>query len=238
MFSSIVPRFDPSFCFGFSDILPRFGPFFFRVLRHRVRASLIFLRIASGCFLIFTSIMSEHCLSFSVSRLDFSSSSSALCPSIAYLFQHCVRLFPIFLGIVSKHHLSFLVLRLTFSYLPWHSVRASLIFFGIMSEHRLSFSASLQISLSFLASCPSIAYIFWHRVRIYPIFTGIVFESLIFPSIVLGFLLVRQSGKLSSVSLWYWVRGQNCWSSGFFTRVHFTLPLLAVRTHDSLIHSL
>ena len=68
--------------------------------------------------------------------------------------------------------------------------------------------------------------------------SGIVSRSLIFPGIVLGFLLVLQSWRLSSVSLRYWVRGQNCWSSGFFTIVHFTLASLALRTHDSLVHSL
>ena len=53
-----------------------------------------------------------------------------------------------------------------------------------------------------------------------------------------GFLLVLQSWRLSSITPQYWVRGQNCSSFGFFTRVHFTLASLALRTHDSLVHLL
>ena len=134
-----------------------------------------------------------------------------------YLFRHCAQIFLIFLGIVSKHHLSFPASSLDF-----------IIFSDIVSE----FSSSSS------ASCPSIAYLFQHRVRHSPIFIGIVSGSLIFPGIVLGFLLVLQSWQLSSISLQYWIRRQNCWSSGFFTRVHFSLASLVLRTNDSLVHSL
>ena len=136
----------------------------------------------------------------------FSSSSSALCLSIAYLFLHRVWL-----------SLSFPTMCASNAYLFLHRTR---------------------LSFSFPASCPSIAYLFRHRVRLSPIFIGIVSGSLIFQGIVLEFLLVLQSWRLSSVSLRYWVRGQNCWSSGFFTRVHFTLASLVLCTHDSLVHSL
>ena len=89
----------------------------------------------------------------------FSSSSSASCPSIAYLFWHRVQLllsslaswpdFPhlprhrlqaslIFFGIVSGFHYLFWDC-LDFPHLPWHRVRASLIFFGIASGFFLAF---------------------------------------------------------------------------------------------------
>ena len=171
-------------------------------------------------FLIFLCIVSKHRLSFSASRpafiiffgivSRFSSSSSASCPSIAS-----------FLALRQPFSSSSLASCLSFAYLFGiassfhyffrHRVWIFLIFLGIMSEHRLPFSAL----------CPDFSYLHWHSVRI-----------LIFPGIVLGFLLVLQSWRLSSISLWYWVRGQNCWSSGFFTRVHFTLSLLVLRTHD------
>ena len=88
-----------------------------------------------------------------------------------------------------------------------------------------------------------------HHAWIHPFFSGapasclyfisdIVSGSLIFQGIVLGFLSVLYSWRLNFVSLRYWVRGQNSWSSGFFTRVHFTLESLALHTHDSLVHSL
>ena len=83
-----------SFCFGFSSCSN------FRYLfRHRDRI-----------FLIFLGIMSEHRLSFLASCPTFIiffgivtlfSSSSASCPSIAYLFRHLIRISPIFTGIVS-----------------------------------------------------------------------------------------------------------------------------------------
>ena len=53
-----------------------------------------------------------------------------------------------------------------------------------------------HISLSFSASCLD-----------FPIITGIMSGSLIFPGIMLGFLLVLQSWRLSSFSLRYYVRG-------------------------------
>ena len=196
--------------------MPGFDPFLFRVLWHCAQILLSF---------------------------------SASCPDFPHLPRHRVRASLIFFGIASSFH-----------YLFRHYVRIFLIFLGIMSEHHLYFSAScpafssssstsclsiaylfrhrFRLSLSFPASCPSIAYLFRHCVRISPIFTGIVSGSLIFPGIVLGFLLVLQSWRLSSISLRYWVRGQNCWSSGFFTRVHFILASLVLHTHDSLIHSL
>ena len=117
-------------------------------------------------FLVILSIVSEHRLSFSASRLTFiiffsivpgfSSSSLTSCLSIGYYFWHRVRIF---------------------SHLPWHCVRASLIFFDIASGFLLSSSAScpsiaylfrhrIQLTLSFLASCLNIAYLFWHRVQI------------------------------------------------------------------------
>ena len=75
-------------------------------------------------------------------------------------------------------------------------------------------------------SRPALSYLHWHCVRITHL-----------PSIVLGFLLVLKSWPLSSVSLRDWVRG-NCWSFGFWTRVHFTLASIVLRTHDSLVHSI
>ena len=143
--------------------------------------------------------MSEHRLYFSVSRPSFiifsgivsgfSSSFSTSCSSIAYLFRHCVRLSPIFIGIVSGFSSSS----------------------SIVCEHRLSFPASSptfiifsgtvsEFSSSSSASYPRIAYLFRHCVRLSPIFIGIVSGSLIFPGIVLGFLLVLQAWRLSSLA--------------------------------------
>ena len=162
------PDWFSLFCFGFSSIVPGFDTFlFFRVLRHRAQILLSF----PASFLIFLSIVSKHRISFSTS-----------CPSIAYLFQHCVRIFLIFLGIVSKHRLYFL---------------ASCPNFIIFSDIVIGFSSSSS------ASCLSIAYLFCHHVQLSPIFTGFVSGSLIFPGIVLGSLLVLQSWRLSSVSLRY-----------------------------------
>ena len=214
-FSNIVPGLDPFllllsslascpdsipfFCFRFSDIVPGFDPFLFRVLRHcaqillsfpascpnfrhlprhRVRASLIFFGIASDFHYLFW-----H-------RIRISLSFSASCPDFPYLLRHCVRASLIFFGIEPYFH-----------YLFWHRVRIFLIFLGIMSKHRLSSSASspafiifsgivFEFSSSSSASCPNIAYLFRHHIRLSPISTGIVSGSLIFPGIVLGFLLV------------------------------------------------
>ena len=126
---------------------------------------------------------------------------SSIVPGLQYLFRHCDRIFLIFLSIVFEHRLSFSASCPTF-----------IIFSGIVTG----------FSSSSLASCPSIAYLFRHRVRLSPIFTGIVSGSLIFLGIVLRSLLVLQSWRLSSVSLRYWVRGQNCWSSvaSFFSYWH------------------
>ena len=203
--------------------------------------------------------MFDHRFSFPASCSDFphlpryhfraSLILFGIASSFHYLFQHRVRIFLIFLDIVSEHRLSFSASCSVFAYIFWNRVRIFLIFLSIVSEHLLSFSASCPTFIIFSgivsgfssfssASCPSISYIFRHRVWISPFFTSIVSESLIFPGIVLGFLLVLKSWRLSSVGLQYWEKGQNCSSSGFFIRVHFTLTPLVLRTYDSLIHSL
>ena len=104
--------------------------------------------------------------------------------------------------------------------------------------HYLFWHHMSRFSSSSSAPCPSIAYLLRHHIQLSSIFIGIVSGSLIFPGIVLGFLLVLQLWRLSSISLRYWVKGQNCWSFGFFTRVHFTLKSLVLHTHNSLVHSL
>ena len=183
--SASRPDYIPSFCFGFSGIMLGFNPFvLFQVLRHRAQIRSFFISGSpTSCpdSIIFSGIMS-----------GFSSSSSASCLSIAYLFWHCVQASLIFSGIVSDFH-----------YLFWHHVQIFLIFLGIVSKHRLSFPASWPTFIIFSCivigffsfystSCPSIAYPFRHRIRLSPIFPSIVSGSLIFPGIVLGSLLVLQ----------------------------------------------
>ena len=94
----------------------------------------------------------------------FSSSSSASCPSIAYLFWHRVRLSLSILALCSSIaylfrncvwiSLSFSALCPNFPHFPRHRVRASLIFFGIASAFFLIF-LDIVSRLSFSASRPA-----------------------------------------------------------------------------------
>ena len=200
----------PSFCFWFSVIVPGF----YYLFQHHVRIFPIFLGIVSEYRLSFsasclsiTYLFSESCMDFPHlprHRVQASLIFFGIASGFHYLFRHRVWIFLIFLDIVCKHRLSFSASHLDFAYLFWHRVQIFLIFLGIVFEHQLSFSASCLTFIIFFgivsgfsssssASCPSIAYIFRHRVRISPIFIGIVSGSLIFPGIVLGFLLVLQS---------------------------------------------
>ena len=108
---SLASRSDSIFLFyfGFSSIVLGFDPFLlFRVLRRRAQILLSFLASYSNfphlpqhcvrASLIIFGIVSEHLLSFPAScptfiiffsiAIGFSSSSSASCSSIAYLFRH------------------------------------------------------------------------------------------------------------------------------------------------------
>ena len=117
-----------------------------------------------------------------------SSSSLALCPDFAYLLQHRARI-----------SLSFPASSLDSSSSPASCpnfiivsciVSGFLIFFGIMTGFHYLFQHRVRISLSSSTLCQSIAYLFRHHIWLSPIFNGIVFGSLIFPGIVLRFLLV------------------------------------------------
>ena len=103
----------------------------------------------------------------------FSSSSSASCPSIAYLFWHRVRL-----------SLYFQASCPSIAYLFQHCVRILLIYSSIVSGFSSSSLAScpniaylfqrrVQLSLSFPASCQDFPHLPRHRVRASLIFFGI-----------------------------------------------------------------
>ena len=109
------------------------------------------------------------------------------------VLRHRVRIFLIFLNIVSEHRLSFPTSCPDFPHLPRHHVRALLIFSGKVSNFHYLFRHLDRIFLIFLSIMSKHRLSFWHRVRLSPIFTGIVSRSLIFPGIVLGFLLVLKS---------------------------------------------
>ena len=164
-FSGIVFGF-----FIFSSIMSGF-PY---LPRHRVRASFIFFGIVSG-FLLSSPTL---CLD--------SSSSSALCSDFAYLLQHRTRIslsFPAS-SLDSSSSSASCPNFIIFSCI----VSGFLIFFGIMTGFHYFFQHCVWMTLSSSTLCQSIAYLFWYHIRLSLIFTSIVSESLIFPSIVLGFL--------------------------------------------------
>ena len=185
-----------------------------------------FSGIAPGFDLFLLFQVLQHCAR--IQSLPFVSGSPASCPDSIPSF--CFGFSGIVLGFDSFFYFGFSGIVLEFDpFCFWFSgivLGFDPFFLFRVLRHR----ARIRLLL-FSSSCPASCANFI-------IFFGFVSRSLIFPGIVLEFLLVFQSWQLSSISLRYWVRGKNCWSSGFFTRVHFTLASPALRTHDSLVHLL
>ena len=159
--------------------MPRFDPFLlFQVLRHCAWIRSFFISGSPALcpdFIIFSSIVSE-----------FSSSTSASCPSIAYLFRHRVRLslsflashpdFIIFFGIVSGFSLSSSASCPSIAYLFRHRALLSLSFLASCPYFPHLPRHHVQASLIFFGIEPGFHYLFRHRVRIFLIFLGIVSE--------------------------------------------------------------
>ncbi|KAL6329695.1 hypothetical protein AAG906_027247 [Vitis piasezkii] len=84
--------------------------------------------------------------------------------------------------------------------------------------------SSTGISFAFQRSCGSLIF---SRLRSIPLAFSNSVPGSFSPSVIMA----------HSLSLFMVVWGQNCWSFEFFTRVHFTLASLALRTCESLPNS-
>ena len=147
------PHSIRSFCFGFSDIMLGFDPFLsFRVLRYHTQIQS--LPFVSGSLASCLDSMSSFCFDFSSIALGFnpflffmgspasypdfiifsiivfrfSSSSSASCLSITYLFRYHVQSSLIFFGIMSEFFSSSSESCSSIAYIFRHHVRLSLSF--------------------------------------------------------------------------------------------------------------
>ena len=199
-FSGITPGFNFFICFELSSIAPGFDPFLlFQVLRHRAqiqslhlfrvirhRARIRSFPFVSGSLASRPDSIPSFCFRFSGIELEFDPFIGFEFSGIAPKFDPFI-LFRVLLHLAQIRSLRFVSgsLALCPDSIPSFCFRFS----GIVSEF-----------LTFFGIVPGLYYLFRHRVWIslssptsclnFPIFTGIISISLIFPGIVLGFLLV------------------------------------------------